>query len=195
LLPFSKKGSKKIELPLLLLILLVSPLQGQSLRISVEPFPSESTLKVDCAVVDAPEDQLWESVEEGFQVEVTYTLRLYKRSTGIFRFLGDRIVEDAEPTRTGEYDPFTRLYVIHDTGTGKSLRTDTRRDFLSELLHIEDVRFEIPREEASYYILASAEISPVKLKPPLTILSIFSKRNRYVTDWHETALPAEEVSP
>ena len=193
LLPFSKTDSKKIELALILLLLTAAAAHAQTLHVSVEPFPVESAVSLDCLVAEAPERELWESVDGGFQVEVAYTLRLYRKSTGLFRFLGDKIVEDAETARTGEYDPFSGLYLIHDTYSGGTIRSDNRESFLSKLLRIDDIRFEIPREEGSYYILAEAEISPIKLKPPLTFLSVFSKRNRYHTDWIRTPVPGGEA--
>ena len=195
LLPFSRTDSKKIEFALLLLLLISRTAQAQSLRVSVEHFPAESSVSLACLVVDAPEGELWESVDQGFQVEVLYTLRLYRKSTGLFRFLGDKIIEDAEAARIGEYDPFTGLYLIHDTFSGGTLHSDDRESFFSKLLRIEGIRFEIPREEASYYILAEARISPIKLKPPLTILSIFPKRNRHQTDWTRIPVPGGEALP
>ncbi|MFP4564472.1 MAG: hypothetical protein ACLFRY_14310 [Spirochaetia bacterium] len=193
LLPFSKTDSKKIELALILLLLTAGAAHPQTLHVSVEHVPAESAVSLDCLVVEAPEEELWESVDGGFQVEVVYTLRLYRKSAGLFRFLGDKIVEDAEPTRTGEYDPFSGLYLIHDTYSGGTIRSDNRNSFLSKLLRVDDIRLEIPREEGSYYILAEAEISPIKLKPPLTILSVFSKRNRYHTDWIRIPVPDGEA--
>lgn len=193
--PFSKRGSKKIELALLFLLLTPLTPGSQTLELSVESYPEQSAVLLDCVVSGAPEDELWESVEEGFQVEVAYTVRLYRTNTGLFRFLGDRIVEDAEPSRIGEYDPFTKLYLIHDTATGRTIRADNRDSFLSQLLRIRDIRFELPREEGAYYLLAGAEISPVKLKPPLTILAVFSKKNRYQTDFHRVDIPEKGAAP
>lgn len=190
---FSKIGSKKIELILALILIAPCAAKAQSLEISVERSSTESPVFLSGRVVDAPEDELWESVDQGFQVEVAYTVRLYRESTGLFRFLGDRIIEDIKPARIGEFDPFTKLYLIHDTGTGRTIRSNDRNAFLEDLLRIDRIPLEIPRERGSYYILAGAEISPIKLKPPLTILSIFSKRNRYQTDRHRADVPYGEV--
>lgn len=127
-------------------------------------------------------------LEEGLKAEICYQFRLYRRDTGFFSFLGDKIITEKKVIKTAYLDIYERVFII-EVNKGKKVLL-YEEDFLRSFFKAEDVQ--IGRldsgESKEHYVLARISFSPVRLVPPLNMISLFYKKTAVVTRWAEAEI-------
>jgi hypothetical protein len=177
-----------------MLVLFFSPISlfAQKASIRIAPELSGSSVLLDIRVKNFPSAQILEAFNEGFRAEVRYNIKLYKESEGFFSFLGDRLIDEVNPSFEAGWDQFEQSYYIKNSG-GDSVSYKDAAIFFLNLFRLDDYLIITDLEEDHrYYVLANVHINPVKLAAPLSIIQIIRPPRRYDSAWERVPLSKKE---
>ena len=122
---------KGFLIPVLVLISL-SAVHAQEISISIDRLKTGYDLNISHS--DYPEEKIISALREGLRAEITYQIRIYRKMHGLLGVLGDRLIEESDPSFEARWDIFSKSYVLTDeTGTEKYFKDSV--PFLSEILH------------------------------------------------------------
>jgi hypothetical protein len=160
--------------------------------VSVQARLQQAEVTVDIWLDPEAREPVLESLREGLKAEIVFELRLYRRQRGLLAFLGDRLVLARRISQVASFDPFEDRYLIQREGR-TSGRYAEGQAFLTAFLGLRDVRLaELQRPAVGgYYVLARAQLMPVKFVAPLSIITLFSRSTVHTSPWSETAIDAE----
>ncbi len=120
---------------------------------------------------------------------------------GIAGLFGDRLLAERTVVRVAFYDVLDRQFVVEQDGARASYADEAafRAAFFAlrgvELAPAAPARAgDASGAVPSRYVAARAQYDPVRLSPPLTILTLFRVAARYSTPWVRQAVPGEEPS-
>lgn len=176
---------RRNSLFLLLLILLEVPISGQEREARIEATRRGARFSFEMDLLAAPEEEILTALREGMRSEVEYRVQLYRESSGLWRFFGDRLVEEYETRYIAYFDPFTRSYRIDVHGafrSGEQVFEDSRA-FLRAFLTLKSNSLTLPEVGRGYRIRGRSTLRPVRVAPPLGLMGLFLSNNRYGTSW------------
>ncbi len=142
----------------------------QDLQVGLE----EGRVMVRLAYADPRAGEVLAALEEGLAAEIQFQLRLYRRQRRPFAFLGDHLVAELRLVRTARYDRFERRYCIQSPGAAE-IRFEDAPGFLREFFALGPLALGSPPpgEEAGYYVQSRVRLAPVKIVPPLKLITLF----------------------
>lgn len=129
------------------------------------------------------------SVWEGLRAEITFQLRLYRRSSGVFAFLGDRLLSERRVYQIASFDFYENRYKILK-GDRIAGEYETETEFLDAFFSLPETELgEVETENVGeYYLLARVRMMPVKIIAPLNIITLISTETVFTTPWVEAEL-------
>lgn len=136
-------------------------------------------------VEGAPEEAILQALREGMRSEVEYRVQLYREAKGIWRFFGDRLIEEYETHYIAYFDPFTRSFRLHISGAFASQEQsfESGEEFLDAFLSVTSNPMPLPREGRSYRLRGRAVVRPIRVAPPLGLMGVFLPSQRHGTAW------------
>jgi hypothetical protein len=185
--PNSRRSKAKKPVILILLLLASAFLSAQEARLEAVLRGGRVFAAVD--YLDSHSQEVLSSLWEGLRAEITFQLRLYRRSSGLFAFLGDRLLSERRVCQIASFNFYENRYKIQ-RGDGIAGEYTAETEFL-------DVFFSLPETELGkieagdgeeYYLLARVRMMPVKLIAPLNIITLFSTDTVFSTPWVEADL-------
>jgi len=137
---------------------------------------------------DPRSGQVLAALEDGLASEIQFQLRLYRRQRGPFAFLGDRLASELRLVRTARYDRFERRYRILSPGAPEARFADAR-SFLEAFFALGPLALgAIPAGDAArYYVQSRVRLAPVKIVPPLKLITLFYPQTS--SPWLRKELP------
>jgi hypothetical protein len=124
------------------------------------------------------------SLQEGLESRITFTLRCYEHRTGLLGLLGDQLLAQRTVVRVAFYDVLDRRFVVEQDGERTSY--DDEAGFLDAFFALRGLEL-VPA--GACYVAARAQYDPVRLSPPLTILTLFGVAARFTTPWVRRDVP------
>jgi hypothetical protein len=181
----SRDGSRRnraARLAAALLILGASSSQGQTVDLSIT---TRASLLV--ARVSFHWDRMQElasSLRAGMESRITFTVRLFERRKGILPFTGDHMLVERSVTRSAFWDFLDGRFVVESANGARMSYADTE-ELLQGFLTLADlVLSDLPLEaHPPVYITARAHFEPVRLMPPLTLVSLAGRAATSTTPW------------
>ena len=153
----------------------------------------EGRVIVSAALSGVESEQIYSTfrkglLEEGLKTEISYQFRLYRRDKSFFSFLGDKVIAEKKIIKTAYLDIYERVFIIEVNEEKKVLLYE--EDFLRSFFKAEDVQIGrlSSRESKEHYVLARISFSPVRLVPPLNMISLLYKKTAVVTRWTEAEI-------
>jgi len=145
-------------------------------------------LVVTARLENVKEEEILSALEQGLESEIVYHFRLFERTTGIFSFLGDRLLSQEAIGFTASLDRFNNTYVIDPT-QGEPRLFKEKNDFLCRFLELEAHAFSEfqPEPDKQYYLRARIQLTPAVISGPLSIILLFF-RTGITTEWIELAV-------
>jgi hypothetical protein len=140
----------------------------QDLRVGLE----EGRVVVSLAYADPRAGEVLAALEEGLAAEIQFQLRLYRRQRRLLTFLGDHLVAELRLARTARYDRFERRYCIQSPGAAE-VRFEEAGDFLQEFFTLGPLALGAAPAGAGYYVQSRVRLTPVKIVPPLKLITLF----------------------
>jgi hypothetical protein len=173
-----------------ILVLGAGTAAAQELVLSVTPRGFRYTVSLELTRYSG--EDILASLSEGLRAEVNHQIRIYRKARGPFAFLGDRLVEQANPSLEARWDIFSRSWVIiGPDGAERHFRD--REEFLQAFLSFPEYLVKTPiTDPSAYYILAQSNVRSTKLVPPFSILSALFLYGQATTSWirGEFAVPS-----
>ncbi|MGO9409323.1 MAG: DUF4390 domain-containing protein [Spirochaetia bacterium] len=132
------------------------------------------------------EQELVSSLQNGMEARIVFTLRVYQRRGGLFPFLGDKLLTETSVARSAFWDFLDRKFVVESDDGSRTAYTSAP-DLLLGFLSLADfpVSRLAPREGDRQYVSARARLEPVRLMPPLTIVTLAGAAASYTTPWEK----------
>ena len=120
----------------------------------------------------------------GRSTRITFTTRLYESRRPAFSFAGDRLLLERTVARSAFWDFLDRVFVVEQEGVPQKTYTDPR-ELIRGFFALDE---EYPADIASasrrrLYVLARAQFEPVRLMPPLTLISLAGASANVTTPW------------
>jgi hypothetical protein len=134
-------------------------------------------------------EELVSSLRQGLESRITFTARVYERRHGLLPFRGDRMLAERRVSHSAFWDFLDERFVVEtDTGTRVSFGSvdELLRGFFT-LSAIPLYNGRAPR--AALYVMARAQFEPVRLMPPLTLVSIVGRAATYTSPWARRDAP------
>lgn len=198
-LPFLKTDLRRSRtrycLIFLLFFLLVtaSPcLFAQQTRFEVVKTEQSYLITLELRNIDTQE--LLTTLKNGHTAEVTFNIRIFKKTKGLFKLFGDRMVSEFHPVHTARWDIFNDHFTM-TKHNGTSHTYESVESFLSAFLTLQNFTiadsYEPPRH---YYAAGSVLLNTMKLVPPLTILAPFLSLRQKSAGWRRHELSEAAVT-
>jgi hypothetical protein len=130
------------------------------------------------------EQELVSSLRNGMEARIVFTLRVYRRRGGLLPFLADKLLTETSVARSAFWDFLDRKFVVESDDGSRAAYTNAP-DLLVGFLSLADLkvfRFS-PPEGDRLYVSARARLEPVRLMPPLTIVTLVGAAASYTTPW------------
>jgi len=167
--------------------------------------PSAGGVRVTVAYAPAPSDAVERTLRDGLESRITFTVRLYERRVGLAALFGDALLDEISVSRVAFYDALAGRFVVEQDGEPAAYADGPSfaDGFFSLRALALDGGTRTGTEEAAgrgrtRYVAARAQYDPVRLSPPLTILTLFGVAARVTTPWVRrdvAAAPAAGVRP
>ena len=172
---------------MILLLLASTALSAQEARLDAMLRSGKVYAAVD--YLDSHSQDVLASLWEGLRAEIAFQLRLYRRNSGPFAFLGDRLLSERRVYQIASFDFYENRYRIQrDDQTAGEYKGEA--EFLDAFFSLPETELgEIETEEREdYYLLARVRMMPVKIVSPLNIITLFSTDTVFTTPWVEAEL-------
>jgi hypothetical protein len=165
-----------------LIVLGASSSPGQTVDLSVTTRASFIVARVSFRWDRMPE--LASSLRAGMESRITFTVRLYAKRKRILPFTGDRLLVERSVSRSAFWDFLDGRYVV-ESENGARLSYAGTEELLQGFLTLADlVLSDVPPEtHPPVYITARAQFEPVRLMPPLTLVSLMGRAATSTTPW------------
>jgi hypothetical protein len=129
-------------------------------------------------------DQVIQSLLAGLESRITFTTRLYESRRPAFSFAGDRVLAERTVTRSVFWDFLDKVFVVEQEGTPQKTYTDPQALVsgffaLAEVFTVQTA----PAARRRLYVAARAQFEPVRLVPPLTLVSLAGAAATVTTPW------------
>ncbi len=134
-------------------------------------------------------DEILSSLKDGLKSEIIFQFRLYQKNRGLLSLFGDRLIFEKKISRIAYFDIFEGFFVMETQGEGVR-KFLSKENFLKHFFQINDYNLtELKYENLSQiYVLARISLNPVRIVPPLNIISLFFTNTGVKTPWVESAL-------
>jgi hypothetical protein len=187
----ASRRSRPGVLPVLALLALLAPAaaaraQGVSLLVERD----DVVVRAQAVFRWERGDELAATLREGLESRIIFTLRVFEKAPGLRSLLGDRLLAERTVTRAAYYSFLDADYVVEESSGGRAAFNgldEALREFFTlqsgALLILE------PGQAVRCYAAAQVQFDPVRLMPPLTIVSLAGAGGRVTTPWVRAEIP------
>jgi hypothetical protein len=130
------------------------------------------------------------ALRQGLESRITFTVRLYEKRRAALPFTQDHLLVERSVSRTAFWDFLDDRYVV-ESDTGAQVSYAGPEELLASFFTVTDVfLYPLPRDfHRGMYATARAQFEPVRLMPPLTLVSMVGTVAVAVTPWVRKDLP------
>ncbi len=178
-------GARGIAAACVLLLAVAARGGGQEIELST--VAQDGLVTAHLAFRGVPPGDLIESLHKGLESRITFSMRLYEKRRPAFAFAGDRIVAQKIVARSVFWDFLDKVYVVAQDGDGQIVYRDPR-ELLEGFFTLEETLSSSPAR-GRLYVTARAQFEPVRLMPPLTLVSKVGAAANVTTPWSRRDLP------
>ena len=143
-------------------------------------------------VDEYPESRIIESLLNGHRSEIRYEFRLLRKAKGLGKILGDRLVKKAETAYIARWHALSENFVVLIDGVTEHFFSDAA-SFLQFFFSVEYTMQLSNSLRDEDYLLCRSRIQPIKLVPPLTLMTLIKSDLQTISSWQQTIIA--KVSP
>jgi hypothetical protein len=130
--------------------------------------------------------KILDSLSDGHRSEVRYEFRLLREARGLGKIFGDRLVKEDVLSYVARWDAFDEKFVVVVDGSAERSFDDSD-GFLAFFLAVRNRTMIVADGlDDGDYLLCRWRIQPVKLVPPLTLMTIFRSDLQVISSWKRT---------
>ena len=158
-------------------------LMGLLLASSVVAYGETALFEFTYAVEDYPTHRITESLMEGHKAEVLFEIRVLRKVSGIRKLFGDSLLFQKKITHVARWDPLDDNYIIRVDDLQEFVYDDPST-FLESLLSLHAHTVNIGQSiQKNDYVMCRSRIQPIKLIPPLSLMTIFRTDLSETSSW------------
>jgi len=159
-----------------------APAPAQSLELSAAA--EGASLTASLSFRWAGEQEIAQSLRDGLESRITFTLRVYETRAGLLPLFRDTLRAEKTVSRSAYWDFLDGMFVI-ESSTESRVSFARPEDLLRSYFRLSSVPlYSLPAgRTAGFYVLARAQFEPVRLVPPLTIISLVGAAATHTTSW------------
>ena len=134
--------------------------------------------------------ELTSSLRAGMESRITFTVRLYEKKKRIVPFTGDRLVTERTVARSAFWDFLDGSCVV-ESENGQRLSYAGTEELLQGFFTLAelDLPGQSSAERSRLYVTARAQFEPVRLMPPLSLVSLTGRAATSTTPWVRQEAP------
>ena len=181
----SRRSEPRALRPILLVFLAAlaaAPAAAQSLDLGVNVRPDG--IRANLLFQWTREEELVSSLRDGMEARIVFTLRVYQRRGGLLPLFRDRLLAETRVARSAFWDFLDRKFIVESDDGSRAAYTSSS-ELLTGFFSLRD--FPVlqlpPRAGELRYVTARARLEPVRLMPPLTIVTLAGEAASYTTRW------------
>ena len=185
----SKTGSRRNNgrgslAPILALVLLCAAARGGAQSLNLGVTVRSDGIFASLSFLWNKETELVSSLRDGLESRIVFTLRVYQKRGGVLPFPGDKLLTETVLARSAFWDFLDGKFVV-ESDDGVRTAYASADDLLSGFFSLKDLPvYRGPTDSGRLrYVTARARLEPVRLMPPLTIVSIAGTAASYTTPW------------
>ena len=147
-------------------------------------------LTADLSFRWGPVQDVVAALRQGLESRITFTVRLYEKRRSALPLAPDHLLAERTVSRSAFWDFLDDRYVV-ESGTGTQVSYASAEELLAGFFSVADVfLYPLPHDpHRALYATARAQFEPVRLMPPLTLISMVGRAAAFVTPWVRTELP------
>jgi hypothetical protein len=129
-------------------------------------------------------EELVSSLRQGLESRITFTARVYEKRRGILPFPGDRMLTERRVSHSAFWDFLDDRFVV-ETDTGTRVSFASVDELLKGFFTLSGIPLYVRPHapQAVLYVMARAQFEPVRLMPPLTLVSMVGRAATYTSPW------------
>ena len=130
------------------------------------------------------------ALRQGLESRITFTVRLYEKRRPVLFLAPDHLLVERTVSRSAFWDFLDDRFVV-ESDTGARVSYASAEELLGDFLSVEEMfLYPVPRNaHRDLYATARAQFEPVRLMPPLTLVSLVGRAAALVTPWVRKDLP------
>jgi hypothetical protein len=134
--------------------------------------------------------ELVSSLRAGMESRITFTVRLYEKRKGLLPFPADRLLAEKKAARSAFWDFLDGTFVVESESGDRQSFASTEKLLEGFLTLPEIPLYDIPHgARVRFYVTARALFEPVRLMPPLTLVSLVGRAATATTPWARKDAP------
>jgi hypothetical protein len=116
--------------------------------------------------------ELVSSLRQGLESRITFTARVYEKRRGILPLTGDRMLAERKVAHSAFWDFLDGRFVV-ESDTRAQVSYASVDDLLKGFFTLSDLPLYplSPGPPGALYVMARAQFEPVRLMPPLTLVT------------------------
>jgi len=186
------KKSNVCKAVIVILIFSLQPALLFSLEIDHRIYQQDDQITLILQLNDFPLDKVQQVFQTGQTSQVQFEVRLFKKSKGVWGFLGDQLLEEQNIIYNGSFDPFSNMYRLETSSHNSS--TETRKyleaaSFFSALRSVRTSFQYSPTRDSMIYFRLRVKFTPRLLMPPLNVLEPFLINHQFTNGWTQVPIP------
>lgn len=128
------------------------------------------------------EQEFLESLHDGLESRITFTARLFDRRKAFLPIFRSVLVESRISSQSAFFDFLGKKYIV-ETDLGRRITFDTAADLIRGFFTMYDITLAERSQVGNPYVTARVQFEPVRLMPPLTIVSLVGASGTYTSPW------------
>lgn len=146
----------------------------------------DAEIEFSFRIEDYKTSEIINSLRDGHRSEVLYEFRLLREAKGIAKIFGDRLIEEAQVLYVARWDALDENFVVRIDNTIERAFDDPDM-FLAFFLSVRDHTMSIPDDlQNGDYLLGRWRLQPIKLVPPLTLMTLIKPDLQIISSWRQT---------
>lgn len=134
--------------------------------------------------------ELLAALRDGLESRITFSFRAFERATGLLAVLGDRLLGERTITRSAYFDILGGTYIVEEDGGAQSASSDLDA-LVTGFFTADGIALPAPlsARPAPCSVAVRVHFEPVRLMPPLTIVSLAGAAVSHTTPWVRAEVP------
>jgi hypothetical protein len=187
----ASRRSRPGVLPVLALLALLAPAaaaRAQGLSLLVEH--DDVVVRARAVFHWDRGEELASTLREGLESRIIFTLRVFEKTPGLRSLLGDRLLAERTVTRAVYFSFLDADWVVEQSNGGRAAFA-VLDEALAEFFAVQSGALLLlrPGQAGRCYAAAQVQFDPVRLMPPLTIVSLAGAGGRVTTPWVRAEIP------
>ena len=164
----------------LLLITAASGLDAQAVELSA--VVRDGIVCADLSFRWDREREFIESLQDGLESRITFTARLFDRNQALLPILRNIQIESRTFSQSAFFDFLGKKFIV-ETDLGRRTTYDSAEELIRGFFTMSDITLAERTQVGDPFVTARVQFEPVRLMPPLTIISLVGASGTYTSPW------------